>query len=144
MCKKHAALWWKWEVPYIKHCKWHMLPCHIPVEVTSSTYHNRKYCTFTVTSTLAYILLDIGTFQSLHRRQSVQLHHRQHILTNSVIRVSFSPLTYWTMMGTLWLNTATFWALKYHLTFSKTHLLDHLFGCISFRHCTLKWSKSPC
>jgi hypothetical protein len=51
-CKKHAAL-----------CCTHNISggicdlCPIPVVVISNTYCNHKYCTFTVTSTLTYILL---------------------------------------------------------------------------------------
>jgi len=45
------------EVPYIKHLGGMHDLCHMPTGVTSNTYCNRKHSTFTVISTLAYILL---------------------------------------------------------------------------------------
>jgi hypothetical protein len=36
------------------------LTYHMPVGLTSNNYCSRKYCTFTVTSTLTYIILPKG------------------------------------------------------------------------------------
>lgn len=42
------------------------------------------------------------------------------------------------MMCSFWFDATTLWTLKYHLSLSKPHLLNHLLGCVSFRNSTLK------
>jgi hypothetical protein len=48
------------KVPYVEYFRWHKYLCHLTLGVNSNTYCNRKYCTFTVTSSLIYILLPTG------------------------------------------------------------------------------------
>lgn len=49
-----------------------------------------------------------------------------------------TPLTNRAMMCPFRFNTATLGTLKDHLPFPKTHLLNHLFGGIPFRHGALQ------
>ena len=53
LAKKGTAFGWKWRSAIHKTLLSGIRDlCHVPVGVTSNIYCNRKYCTFTVTSTV--------------------------------------------------------------------------------------------
>jgi len=56
-CRVGAALCQKWEAPHIKQFRWHSDLCDAVPQVISNIYRNCKYCTFTVTSTLIYLVI---------------------------------------------------------------------------------------
>jgi hypothetical protein len=61
LCKKGAAPWCTARKYYIWNTSGYIRAfCHMPLGVTSKTSCNRKYCTFTVTSTLPNIQLPTG------------------------------------------------------------------------------------